>query len=171
MTILKYAFDGSCMSLSLNGVYPLVGVQEISLGDGMELGKEVVQMGDCGPFARTRGMFKGDSGFSIKIHDYGAKDFITNLTANGIPGPDGIHSIVVPTLNFMYRLPNNIMTTIICYQVQFVDPGFSGAMSSDSRDSLVREYKFGCMNRSIDGFKAWTENDTPPITANLIGSI
>jgi hypothetical protein len=150
-------WDASCMTLKLDGVYPVAGVQGINLGDPIEPGKPVVQQGRMGPKDVTKKLFKGDSGFSLKVLAAEDQDMISYLNSRGgalnVEGYSGVSTTITATyVRGVYIFRVELLSAHI------YNPSISGTDSPDGRDPLVCEHKIVCLNRSINDVLDWTDS-------------
>lgn len=147
-------WDISTMTAKLDGAFYLTGVQSVSLGDGLEVGKQVNQAGQLGPMGFTKPLFKGDGNFSLKILAAGGTLMETYILGKGgIVQPDGIYSVFN---NFKVTLNlDDELFEIECQNCQFLPPTFTGLDAPDSREPLTAEYKFTCTNRLRNGIPDW----------------
>ncbi len=154
-------YDMQGIHVILNGSFKIGGVQGVNLGEGLESGNMVDQGGQAGPMGETRGRFKGDGSYSLKLVAYWG-DLLSKQLANtaqlvyGYLPQDGIHSIE-NNLMVIYTLdgaPNFVVEFI---GVRFSGPTLSGADSADSKDPMLAEFKFTCLNRIVNGVPAWME--------------
>jgi hypothetical protein len=142
------------MTAKLDGALYLTGVQSITLGDGLEVGKQVNQAGQLGPMGFTKPLFKGDGNFSLKILAAGGTLMEAYLLGKGgIVQPEGIYS-VKSSLKVTLNLEDDLFE-IEVQNVQFLPPTYTGLDSPDSREPLTAEYKFTCTNRLRNDVPDW----------------
>ena len=154
-------WDASTMTAKLDGIFYLIGVQSINMGDGLEVGKQVNQTGQLGPMGFTKPLFKGDGNFSIKMLAQAGQMMEQYLlgrtvTSLGLPASDGIYNYKT-NLKVTFNL-NTDLFEIEMQNVQFLPPTFSGIDAADSREPLVAEYKFTCTNRIRNAVPDWNLN-------------
>jgi hypothetical protein len=155
-----YNYDISGLKIVLDGGrFIMPGIQGFTPGDGLEMGKMQYQAGQAGPMGATRGLFKGDSGYSFKLLAQGGQMLMRYLADKGVAQrggltADGIYSIRSSLV--AYFTDPDAPTMVIEYvDVQILTPTISGVDSPDSRDAATFEFKFTCTNRIIDGIPEW----------------
>ncbi len=150
-------WDSSCMSAKINGVFPISGVQGINFGEPIEVGKPVTQQGRMGPKAVTKKLFKGDSGFSLKVLAAEDQDMVNYLNSiGGALSVEGYPSVSV-SLIATYTRDSSIFRVEL-QKAHIYNPSISGTDSPDGRDPLVCEHKIVCLNRVIQGNPDWIDS-------------
>lgn len=145
------AYDASCVTVKVNGILALPGVQSITLGSGLQMGKLLFQLGSIKPIKRTRGRFSGD-GYEMKLLLEQQQVYMEYLADNagGVLGPEGIsgvnHNIVVS----LELVPNTgLVTTITLESCHAFGPDLQGLDSPDSSEAMTANFKLQPMNRII----------------------
>lgn len=156
MTIPNW--DSSCMTAKLDGSHRLVGMQSATLGDGLETGSAVNQAGTLGPMGFMKPRFKGDGNFGIKILAAGWSD-LQQYLLNDRGGSLYVEGVNGVKCNLTISLDRDGQLFEVSFKnVQFLTPTFSGIDAPDSREPLVAEVKFTCINRAINGVWDWNDS-------------
>jgi hypothetical protein len=149
--INETAYDASCVTVKVDGIVALPGVQSVTLGSGLQMGKLLFQVGSIKPVKRTRGRFSGD-GFEIKFLMEQAQAYMEYLqnAAGGILGPEGIAGVNHNMVISLELVPNSaLVTTITLESCHAFGPDIQGIDSPDSSEAMTATFKLQPMNRSI----------------------
>lgn len=160
------AYDSSCVTVKLDGVFPVPGFMSVGLGKGLTPGKTVTPMGELGPTKRTRGRFSSD-GFSLKVL-YGQSSKLHQylLQKASILGVESISGVQF-NISCALEAQPNVVETISLFGCHLYGPDIQGTDSPDSNDPMTAEYSLQPLNRSIrsaDGVEIydWYRNQNAP---------